>query len=136
MMVCCIKKPWVATSDQPTSICVYIGELFIVLEVSEEGWVYGARLQDKRQGWFPHYCVEDLRITDVVSEGFITDILFNLACAVGAQGNSWIQLVLPPEYYTDEGKPIVPWKWLSLPKYVDFHCAWDSWEYTWLLSAR
>ena len=65
-----------------------------------------------------------------INPSFIVDIHFHLACAVGDNKSLMLQLVLPPEYYTLRGQPIVPWEWLALPNGVIFKGAWEAWEHT------
>ena len=65
-----------------------------------------------------------------VNPSFIVDINFHLTCAVSDNKGLMLQLVLPPEYYTPEGRPIVPWEWLKLPHDVILRGAWEAWDRT------
>ena len=110
-------------------IAIGVGGVFMAEQWDQQGWTLGTRLQDHAKGWFPAEYVEEINRLDI-NPSFIVDIHFHLACAVGDNQNLMLQLVLPPEYYTLEGQPIVCWKWLALPDGVIFRGAWDAWKRT------
>ena len=110
-------------------ISMSVDDIFMTKERNQQGWTLGTRLRDHAKGWFPAQYVEEINRLDI-NPSFIVDIHFHLACAVADNQNLMLQLVLPPEYYTLEGQPIVCWKWLALPDGVIFRGAWDAWKRT------
>ena len=74
--------------------------------------------------------IDEISSVSAVSNKFIVEVNFRLTCAVADDKSLMFQLVLPPEYYTSEGRPIVPWEWLALPNGVSFHNAWIMWTHT------
>ena len=126
------KAIWAANEAEQYGeeyIAIGVGDIFMPEQQGQQGWTLGTRLQDHAKGWFPAEYVEEIHRMDI-NPSFIVDIHFHLACAVGDNKSLMLHLVLPPEYYTPRGRPIVPWEWLALPNGVILRGAWEAWEHT------
>ena len=120
---------FVAADYGPQYMPVNAGDIILTLGRPTPDWMLGTRLQDQRYGLFPSNIVRRMTDTDRIPCAFIVDVYLHLTCALGGDGDL-ILLVLPPEYYTPEGRSIVNWELLALLDGVTFRGAWTSWDRT------
>ena len=99
-------------------IPISAGDIFLVERGDLSGWTLGTKLQNHARGWFPTAYVEESDPTEI-SPSFIVDIHFHLTCAISDKQCLMLQLVLPPEYYTPKGKPLVLWECLLMRRCSD-----------------
>lgn len=123
-----VEASFVAADYGPQYMSVNAGDIILTLRRPTSDWMLGVRLQDHRYGLFPVNIVRGMIDTDRIPCPLIVDVHLHLTCALEEDGDLILQLVLPPEYYTPDGRPIVNWEWLALPDKVTFSGAWTFWD--------
>uniref|UniRef100_A0A3Q3AP02 Neuronal guanine nucleotide exchange factor n=1 Tax=Kryptolebias marmoratus TaxID=37003 RepID=A0A3Q3AP02_KRYMA len=53
------------SAQEPDEVAAEIGDVFNVLEHTNDGWTMGERLHDKERGWFPSRVVEEIKSKEV-----------------------------------------------------------------------